>query len=67
MGIGPGNSKMLAEDLRSQTKASLYPSHLKLAEHWEHEFEKKEDDIARLEKNADKTKEMNMKIKELRD
>jgi hypothetical protein len=44
---------MVAGELRAQTK----DSHDKLAEHWEHKFEKKEDDIARLEK----------KIKELRD
>tara|TARA_B110000285_G_scaffold226671_1_gene286796 strand:+ start:313 stop:597 length:285 start_codon:yes stop_codon:yes gene_type:complete len=66
-GNGPVDSKMVAGELRAQTE----DSHDKLAEHWEHKFEKKEDDIARLEKKNDdlknEMKENNMKIKELRD
>ena len=67
MGIGPADLKILAKDYSARAKENPLAFNVKVAEHLEHKFEKKEDDIARLEKNADKTKEMNMKIKELKD
>ena len=67
MGIGPADLKILDKDYKARVVNNPDAFNVDVANHLHNKFDKKEDDIARLEKNADKTKEMNMKIKELKD